>query len=442
MCRSIDTAAARFCRPEHARGHAMTVINTNIKSLISQNALNLNSRALSSAMEQLSTGKRINSAKDDAAGLAISSRMTAQIKGLDQAIRNANDGISLLQTTEGATIEMTNMLQRMRELAVQSANDTNTTDDRAYLDLEYQQLTKEIARIASNTQWNGMNILNNTQVGTAGTAADVGLGVRNVKFQVGANADQIINIGLKDFSYGTGTPAVKSEAQLNLSAAALTGAKNFSLSIGSTTFNVSLTSAIAGATTSTSEAGDLATQLSTTINNTVGFENVTVTTVGTTINISDAQGRTIGSTFDVKTAAGASVTATGVKTTIASGSLAVGATTPPVTAVFSGNARLNDTNITSQANANTAIDRLDNAIDAINSERAQMGAVMNRLTYAADNLTNVSQNTTASRSQILDTDYAKASSELSRTQIIQQAATAVLAQANTDQQTVLKLLQN
>ncbi len=420
----------------------MTVINTNIKSLISQNALNLNSRALSSAMEQLSTGKRINSAKDDAAGLAISSRMTAQIKGLDQAIRNANDGISLLQTTEGATIEMTNMLQRMRELAVQSANDTNTTDDRAYLDLEYQQLTKEIARIASNTQWNGMNILNNTQVGTAGTAADVGLGVRNVKFQVGANADQIINIGLKDFSYGTGTPAVKSEAQLNLSAAALTGAKNFSLSIGSTTFNVSLTSAIAGATTSPSEAGDLATQLSTTINNTVGFENVTVSTVGTTINISDAQGRTIGSTFDVKTAAGASVTATGVKTTIASGSLAVGATTPPVTAVFSGNARLNDTNITSQANANTAIDRLDNAIDAINSERAQMGAVMNRLTYAADNLTNVSQNTTASRSQILDTDYAKASSELSRTQIIQQAATAVLAQANTDQQTVLKLLQN
>ncbi len=420
----------------------MTVINTNIKSLISQNALNLNSRSISAAMEQLSTGKRINSAQDDAAGLAISSRMTAQIKGLDQAIRNANDGISLLQTTEGATIEMTNMLQRMRELAVQSANDTNTTDDRAYLDLEYQQLTKEIARIASNTQWNGMNILNNTQVGTAGTATDVGLGVRNVKFQVGANADQIINIGIKDFSYGTGTPAVKSEMQLNLSAAALTGAKNFSLSIGSTTFSVSLTNAIGAATTTSTEAGDLATLLSNTITNTVGFESVTVSTVGTTINVSDAQGRSIGNTFDVKTAAGASVTTTGIKTTIANGSVAVGATAPAATAVFAGNARLNDTNITSQANANTAIDRLDNAIDAINSERAQMGAVMNRLTYAADNLTNVSQNTTESRSRILDTDYAKASSELSRTQIIQQAATAVLAQANTDQQTVLKLLQN
>jgi flagellin len=266
--------------------------------------------------------------------------------------------------------------------------------------------------------------------------------VRNVKFQVGANADQIINIGIKDFSYGTGTPAVKSEMQLNLSAAALTGAKNFSLSIGSTTFSVSLTNAIGAATTTSTEAGDLATLLSNTITNTVGFESVTVSTVGTTINVSDAQGRSIGNTFDVKTAAGASVTTTGIKTTIANGSVAVGATAPAATAVFAGNARLNDTNITSQANANTAIDRLDNAIDAINSERAQMGAVMNRLTYAADNLTNVSQNTTESRSRILDTDYAKASSELSRTQIIQQAATAVLAQANTDQQTVLKLLQN
>lgn len=419
----------------------MTVINTNIKSLVSQNALNLNNRSLSSAMEQLSTGKRINSAKDDAAGLAISSRMTAQIKGLDQAIRNANDGISLLQTTEGATIEMTNMLQRMRELSVQSANDTNTADDRAYLDLEYQQLSKEIARIASNTQWNGMNVLNNTQVGVAGTASDVGLGVRSVTFQVGANADQVINIGLKDFSYGTGTPAVKSETQLNLSAATLTGAKTVSLSIGGNTFSVSLTSAIAAAAATPSEADDLATKLSTAINTTVGFENISVTSVGTTINVSDAQGRTIGTTFEMKKADGSSVTATGVKTTIAGGSLAVGATTPPATAVFSGNARLNDTNISTQANANTAIDRVDNAIKAINSERAQMGAVMNRLSYAGDNLTNVSQNTTESRSRILDTDYAKASSELSRTQIIQQAATAVLAQANTSQQTVLKLLQ-
>jgi flagellin len=315
----------------------MTVINTNIKSLISQNALNLNSRALSTAMEQLSTGKRINSAADDAAGLAISSRMTAQIKGLDQAIRNANDGISLLNTAEGALIEVTNMLQRMRELAVQAGNDTYTSSDRTSLGIEYTQLLTEINRVAQNTQWNGMNILNNTTsgadaIGTGGllsAPATAGSELRNVKFQVGANADQTISVQFRDFS-------------------------------------IPMTSA-------------------------------------------------------------------GVPDSSASAASSL---------IFSGNAKLNDTSISSSANANTAIARIDAAIDNINDQRATFGAVANRLTYAGDNLANVSQNTTESRSRILDTDYAKASSELSRTQIIQQAATAVLAQANTDQQTVLQLLQN
>jgi flagellin len=186
----------------------MTVINTNVKSLISQNALYRNSRDLSSAMEQLSTGKRINSAADDAAGLAISSRMTAQIKGLDQAVRNANDGISLLQTAEGALIEVTNMLQRMRELNVQAGNDTYTDKDRTSLSLEYKQLVMEINRIASNTQWNGMSILdNNTEagrsIGTGGLIASPttpGAEVRNINFQVGANANQIISIQFRDFT--------------------------------------------------------------------------------------------------------------------------------------------------------------------------------------------------------------------------------------------------
>ena len=130
----------------------MSVINTNFKSLITQNNLTVNNRNLSEAMEKLSTGKRINSASDDAAGLAISNKMTAQIRGLNQSVRNANDGISLIQTAEGALTEVTNMLQRMRELAVQSANDTNTSSDRFALDLEYQQLAREISRIATNTQ--------------------------------------------------------------------------------------------------------------------------------------------------------------------------------------------------------------------------------------------------------------------------------------------------
>jgi flagellin len=246
-------------------------------------------------------------------------------------VRNANDGISLLQTAEGALIEVTNMMQRMRELAVQSANDTNTGSDRTSLNLEYGQLMQEINRIAQNTQWNGMSIMNNTTIGTGGTVAaptTSGTELRNIKFQVGANANQTISAQFKDFS-------------------------------------VPMTAA--------------------------GIPDTTVV--------------------------------------------------PAATQIFSGSARLNDTDITSAINANTAMGRLDAALGKITDERATYGAVINRLTYAGDNLTNVSQNTTESRSRILDADYAKASSELARTQIIQQAATSVLAQANMDQQSVLKLLQ-
>jgi len=314
----------------------MSVINTNIKSLVSQTALNANSKSVAAAMQQLSTGKRINSAADDAAGLAISSRMTAQVKGLDQAVRNANDGISLLQTAEGALIEVTNMLQRMRELAVQAANDTYTSSDRTSLNLEYSQLIQEINRVSQNAQWNGMTILNNTTagsgaIGTGGTVAapaTAGTELRNVKFQVGANSNQTISAQFKDFSIPMTAGGVADTA-----------------------------------------AADVATK------------------------------------------------------------------------VFSGDAKLHDTSITSSANSNTAIARIDIAMNRINDERATFGAVVNRLNYAGDNLTNVSLNTTESRSRILDADYAKASSDLAKTQIIQQAATAVLAQANMDQQSVLKLLQ-
>jgi flagellin len=277
----------------------MSVINTNIKSLISQNALSRNSRALSSAMEQLSTGKLINSAKDDAAGLAISNKMTSQIRGLDQAVRNANDAISVAQTAEGATIEITNMLQRMRELAVQSANDTNSSADRSSLQKEVDQLTEEISRIANDTMFNNMTVLQ----GSASTAGTSGV----MTFQVGAGSNQVITMDL-----------------ISMTASAL------------------------------------------------GVSAMSITT---------------------------------------------------------------------QSGANSAIVAVDDAIALVDDFRSDMGAKINRFTYAIDNLTNVSVNTAASRSRILDADYAKASSELSRTQIIQQAATAILAQANTDQQSVMKLLQ-
>ena len=282
----------------------MTVINTNINSLISQNALVKNNRALSSSMEQLSTGKRINSAADDAAGLAISNKMTAQIRGLNQAIRNANDGISLLQTDEGATSEITNMLQRMRELAVQAANDTYTAGDRSALNAEVAELQDEITRIGTNTEWNGMKLF---IAETAGSAGGIGTSGK-VSLQVGVD--------------GTDTDTIS-----------------------------------------------------------IQLDEITTSTLG-------------------------------------------------VSAI----------SLSTAASASAALETLDAAISLIDEDRATFGATINRLTYAVDNLSNIGQNTSASRSRILDTDYAKASAELARTQIIQQAATAILAQANQSQQSVLKLL--
>ena len=274
-----------------------SVINTNTRSLIAQQALTVNNRAMGSAMEQLSTGKRINSASDDAAGLAISNKMTSQIRGLNQAVRNANDAISMIQTAEGATNEISNMLQRMRELAVQSTNGTYASADRTALDAEFQDLKAEIGRISDNTQWNGTNI------------AD-GAGVSAVAFQVGANASQTITVTFKDVNGMTG--------------------------------------------------------------------------------MTDA----MGTTAAVDTVTG----------------------------------------------ANSALAAVDSALAAIDAYRGDLGAKVNRLNYAADNLTNVATNTSAARSRIEDTDYAKATTELARTQIIQQAATAMLAQANQQPQTVLSLL--
>jgi len=282
----------------------MSVINTNVKSLVAQNALTVNNRSLSKAMEQLSTGKRINTAADDAAGLAITNRMTTQIRGLNQAVRNANDGISMIQTAEGATNEIANMLQRMRELAVQGANDTYSADDRAAIGAEYDELVEEIDRIAGNTEWNGIKILDGS-VFSSGTAA---------YFQVGT---------------GSGTAY-----QIDVNFIALT-----STSLGS--------AAIAtGDISSASTAGD--------------FQGV--------------------------------------------------------------------------------ITEVDLGIAAVDAYRADLGAKINRLTYATDNMTNISMNTAASRSRIQDADYASATTELARSQIIQQAATAMLAQANQAPQAVLSLL--
>jgi flagellin len=297
-----------------------------------------------------------------------------------------------------------------------------------------------------------MNILNNTEVGVAGSSADVGSGVRNVKFQVGANPNQVINIGLKDFSYNLGVPAVASESKWTLSG--LSGKQYFQFTIaqdsinngatGTQTINFDLTRAIAGSTMTEEELVDFETQMNKAITDTTGYTNVSVTRVGNDIYVRDAEGRAIGDLKHYASSSdrsGATSPTTISETSISTGSTATAAIAPASTAVFSGSARLNDTQIKTQAGSNLAIARLDNAMANVDQELATFGSVMNRLTFAGDNLTNVSQNTSFSRSRILDTDYAAATTELARTQIIQQAGMAMLAQANQQPQTVLSLLQ-
>ena len=296
----------------------MAVVNTNVNASVAQNALARNDRAMNTAMERLSTGQRINSASDDAAGLAIASRMTSQIRGLDTGIRNAADAISMISTADGALIEVTNMLQRMRELALQASNGTTTEADRNYLNAEYQNLVSEIERISVNTEWNGRTILD----GSANATGD-----STVAFQVGANGGQTVAVNFGNISQDSGS--------------------------GATVFET--------------------------------FE-----TSGT---------MTAGAFISAQTTASAITTAT------------------------------------------AAITQIDAAITAVNSQRATFGAAMNQLTYAVDNLSNVRVNAEASRSRILDADYAAETSELARTQIISQAGTAMLAQANQLPQTVLSLLQ-
>lgn len=420
----------------------MSVVNTNSVALFSKAALAASNKDLSKSIERLATGKRINSAADDVAGMAISAKMSTRFRSLDQAVRNANDGISLLQTVDGAVNGITDALYRMRELAIQSANDTNTQADRDALNLEFSQLKKHISDVAKNTQWNGMAVLKNADVGLAGTATDVGQGVRNVNFHVGASQDETIQIGLKDYSFEVGTDAVASSAQLNLMANDLTDAENFSIKIDGTQFAVSATKvASSAAGDATITAGSLRASLQTSINQTVGFESVTVSQVGATLSIRDSVGRVI-SDFTAAKADNTLVTASDVAS-ITAGSLAVGGADPAIAnskALFSGQARLNNASIATQSDANTALGKVDSAIEAINGERAVLGAVMNRLSFASDASSNASLNLKASYSQISDTDYAKTTADLARAQIMQQAGTAMLTQANQQPMYVLALL--
>jgi flagellin len=397
----------------------MTVINTNTAANITANALTKNERAMSQAMERLSTGQRINSAGDDAAGLAISSRMTSQINGLNMAVRNANDAISMVSTADGAYVEITNMLQRMRELAIQSASGTMGSNDRTALNTEYQALSSQIQQIGANTQWNGSNLLDDT-VGTNGSVA----------YQVGANASQTVSVDMGDVAVSDITVSVGSTSTGTDPLATLTFSADLaegdviSFKIDDTNYGqITLTSAEATA-----------------IN-----DNTASTPALDTVNDQDSAVIIQASTAD--TSGGnqislATATADAVRTLRIVGENASSYTFSlsdvKVSRGIHGALMASDIKTTTQATA--AIKRLDTAITSVNTTRASLGAGINRLEYAADNLANVSQNTSASRSRVLDADYAAETTELARTQIIQQAATAMLSQANQQAQSVLALL--
>ena len=416
----------------------MTVINTNIGATITANALAKNERAMNTAMERLSTGKRINSAADDAAGLAISQRLNAQVKGLDQAARNANDAISMLQTADGAAIEITNMLQRMRELAVQATSDSNTSDDVANLDLEFKALAEEIDRIVDATQWNGENILD----GTGGDGDD-----GTFTFQIGANDGQTVSVDFSDFNLAAGSTgsAVQGTVDVTIDLATLNTVGNDAAAViqfndGVNIIEIDQTKiATAGATDfSDATLADLVAAITTELGLAVNddfeanFDSVALSNTG--ITFTQATGGT-GSLGSAKTSTDG---ATFTSLTAAVGTAGVAANTVnPMGEDLSG---MTASSASIDTGTDNIIATLDTAISGVTTQRATFGAVMNRLEYTVDNLSNVSQNTSASMSRIADADYAAETTELARTQIIQQAGTAMLSQANQQAQSVLALL--
>lgn len=460
-------------------------INTNVSSLNAQRNLNMSQSSLATSLQRLSTGLRINSAKDDAAGLAISERFTSQIRGLGQAARNANDAISLAQTAEGALSQIGDNLQRMRELSVQSANATNSASDRAALQQEVGQLAAEIDRVATQTQFNGTNLLD-------------GL-FTNKDFQVGANAGQTITVDSIDSartsalgkfngfvvtngSIGTAsdTAAAKTIVQgsntYQLGTIA-TDAKAISAAINSA--GIPGMSATANTTTvasTTATAGTAATAVTFLINGLTISADVAGTATGNranalaAINASSASTGVLatddGNGIKLTAADGRNVTVAAGTATLANFGLAAATTgatinvryeaptgvTGTVTSTgLTGSALVTNTvastgtaisaiSVSDAASASSALSAIDTALTSINSNRAKLGAFQNRFASTITNLQTTSENLSASRSRIQDTDFAAETANLTRSQILQQAGTAMLAQANSLPQNVLSLL--
>ncbi len=386
-------------------------INTNVMSLNAQRNLNANNTSLATTIQRLSSGLRINSAKDDAAGLAISQRMTTQINGLTVAVRNANDGISLAQTAEGAMEEIGNNLQRIRELAVQAANATNSSTDRAALQSEVTQLASEIDRIAKQADFNGTKLLDGS--------------FTSQLFQVGANAGEAIAIDkvvdAKTASLGNVKYAqAVSGASAFADGDATTGLMAASGTVSGMVINGVQIPAITwtAGTPSETVAGQLTSAINAKFNETGVYATASESNNDYTLKL---ESLLAGKDLDVSSGAAG----------IASG----------VTAASGGTAQfIDNVSVSSFQGAQQALGIIDSALSAISSARADMGAIQNRFTSVIANLSTNSENLSASRGRIIDADYAAETAELTRTQILQQAGTAMLAQANTIPQSVLKLL--
>jgi len=387
------------------------VINTNTMSLNAQRNLSTSGNSLATTIQRLSSGLRINSAKDDAAGLAISERFGTQIRGTDVAIRNANDGISLAQVAEGSLSEVGNNLQRIRELAVQASNATNSSTDRKALQAEVDQLVSEIDRVAKQSDFNGTKLLDGS--------------FTSQLFQVGANAGQAIAIN--------SVVDAKADALGN---ARIAGPASGTAALDAVTANTKVSGVVINGVKIGDFSGDstekLAQAAAGAINDKIGETGVyaeVITTAGTpdtyTMKLTPVQ-----ADRDLVISGAAALK---FAPSTAAAPTSVAATTP--------GKFVKDLNVSDYVGAQQALEIVDKALESVNSVRADLGAIQNRFTSVVANLQTSSENLSASRSRIRDTDFAKETAELTRTQILQQAGTAMLAQANQVPQNVLSLLQ-
>lgn len=400
----------------------MSTINTNVMSLNAQRNLASSQGSLATSMQRLSSGLRINSAKDDAAGLAISERMNSQVRGLNVAVRNANDGISLAQTAEGAMVEIGNNLQRMRELAVQSANATNSASDREALDAEVAQLVSEIDRVANQTNFNGTKLLDGSFSGSlfqVGADAGQTIGVNSI---VDANVNALGGTVFDDATFTIAAPATN--ADVSITGLTITNSDGTAVAID----KVEVEMGVDAAATQAAAAKALAAAVNAKMDLTGVYAEVDPATAGK-INFSAVKSR-VDSDGDFNAITFAMGTW--------NGATAPTAPTPTATAPTAKFAK--DLDITSFTGAQRAIEIVDSALKSVNTARADMGAVQNRFSSVIANLQSASENLSASRGRIVDADFAKETANLSRAQILQQAGTAMVAQANQLPQGVLSLL--